>query len=98
MDLDCKLLEDTFRYLVNAGNPERSFYRIYRTNPQTKKACRWHPNVFFLSRAIFCSLYGYDKEFAGHYGDEDYRFVKFHKNHGSKPKYLAKNSGASIAI
>lgn len=90
MDLDCKLPEDTFRYLVNAGNPERSFYRIYRTDPQTKKACRGHPNVFFLSRARFFRLYGYDEEFAGHYGAEDYRFVKFHKDHGSKPKYLAK--------
>ncbi|CNL42906.1 glycosyltransferase [Yersinia proxima] len=89
-DLDCLLPEDTMRYLVNARNPGRSLYRIYRTDETTGKAYRGHPNLFFMSRARFFRLYGYDEEFAGHYGSEDYRFVKFHKDHGSTPRYLPK--------
>ncbi|WP_145393176.1 glycosyltransferase [Pantoea sp. SJZ147] len=87
-DLDHELPEKTFRYLINHKSPDRNFYKIYRKNQ--RGFYKGHSNLFFISRARFMRFWGYDEEFSGHYGAEDYRFVKFHKYHGSRQRYLPK--------
>ena len=73
-DLDHELFEETFDYLIRLRHPDRSFFKIYRNDAQgnVKKG---HSNLFFMSRARFMRHFGYDEEFSGHYGAEDYRFV-----------------------
>ncbi len=101
-DLDHELPESTFRYLINCRNPGRNFYKIYRESRENGvkkrgKVCNvgdryyGHPNTFFMSRARFMRFFGYDEEFAGNYGSEDFRFVKYQKYQGSRQHYLPKN-------
>lgn len=89
-DLDHELPETTFRYMINCRNPGRNFYKIYRESRvdgamKRGKVCNigdlyyGHPNTFFMSRAQFMRFFGYDEEFAGNYGAEDFRFVKYQK-------------------
>lgn len=101
-DLDHELPEAAFRYMINCRNPGRNFYKIYRESRENGiikrgKICNvgdmyyGHPNTFFMSRARFMRFFGYDEEFAGNYGAEDFRFVKFQKYQGSRQHYLPKN-------
>lgn len=90
-DLDHIIHENTLRYMALRRNPGRSFYKIYRNTPQNPREIKkGHSNLFFMSRARFMRFFGYDEEFAGHYGAEDYRFVKYQKYHGSIQRYLPK--------
>ncbi len=100
-DLDHELPESTFNYLINCRNPGRNFYKIYRESRENGvikrgKVCNigdmyyGHPNTFFMSRARFMRFFGYDEEFAGNYGSEDFRFVKYQKYQGSRQHYLPK--------
>lgn len=88
-DIDHIFPEHTLRELIQRRNPRSTFYKIYRKDDKgnTRKG---HPNTFFMSRARFFRFYGYDEEFAGKYGAEDYRFVKNQKYHGSMQRYLNK--------
>jgi hypothetical protein len=79
-DLDHEFPEKTLTYMVKKGECGRHFYRIYRWGPKPRP----HPNIFMISRARFMRFYGYDEEFAGNYGGEDYRFVKFQKYNGTR--------------
>ncbi|MEQ9882861.1 glycosyltransferase family A protein [Pectobacterium brasiliense] len=100
-DLDHDLPEESFRYMINCRNPGRNFYKIYRESREDGvvkrgKVCNvgdryyGHPNTFFMSRARFMRFFGYDEEFSGNYGAEDFRFVKFQKYQGSCQHYLPK--------
>jgi glycosyltransferase involved in cell wall biosynthesis len=89
-DLDHQFPEQTLRYMVDAHNPGRNFYKVYRQEPGSNHIYKGHSNLFFMSRARFMRHHGYDEEYAGNYGAEDYRFVKYHKYHGSRQKYLPK--------
>jgi len=90
-DLDHAFPAETLEYLADRPNPGRHFYKLKR-----KKAdgtyYSGHANLFFMSRARFLRFYGYDEEYCGNYGAEDYRFVKFHKYHGSKQSYLPRRA------
>jgi hypothetical protein len=79
-DLDHEFPEETLRHMVLRGECGRNFYRVYRLGNKTRP----HPNIFLLSRARFMRFYGYDEEFSGHYGSDDYRFVKIQKYHGTR--------------
>ena len=87
-DIDHVFPEHTLRELVQRRNPKSTFYKFYRKNA-TGNIHKGHPNTFFMSRARFFRFYGYDEEFTGKYGAEDYRFVKNQKYHGSRQKYLS---------
>ncbi|MGM3173672.1 glycosyltransferase family A protein [Dickeya lacustris] len=90
-DLDHIIHENTLRYMVERRNPGRSFFKIYRNSPENPgKIYKGHSNLFFMSRARFMRFFGYDEEFAGNYGAEDYRFVKYQKYQGSVQRYLPK--------
>ncbi|MEZ3501371.1 glycosyltransferase family A protein [Pantoea sp. KPR_PJ] len=88
-DLDHAFPADTLKYLVNHPNPGRNFYKLWRKKPDGS-IYKGHANLFFMSRARFLRFYGYDEEFSGHYGAEDYRFVKYQKYQGSRQGYLPK--------
>lgn len=88
-DLDHELPEHTLDYLVKHRNPGRKFYKLHRKH-NDGSFYKGHSNLFFMSRSRFLRFHGYDEEFCGHYGAEDYRFVKYHKYHGSKQGYLPK--------
>ena len=85
-DLDHEFLEETLRHMVNKKECGRNCYRISRIGKITKR----HPNIFLMSRSRYLRFYGYDEEFAGHYGAEDYRFVKIQKYYGTRMVNLSK--------
>lgn len=83
VDLDHKVLENTMHYMAYHKPCGRNIYKI-----KYEGRNKGHSNLFFLSRARFMRFFGYDEEFAGHYGAEDFRFIKVQKAHGSKQLYL----------
>ncbi|BDV42555.1 hypothetical protein GURASL_14780 [Geotalea uraniireducens] len=87
-DLDHEFPEETLRAMIEAPECGRSIYKIYRIDQHSGKSRKGHANTFFLSRARFMRFWGYDEEFSGHYGAEDYRFVKFQKAHGCRQRYF----------
>lgn len=86
-DLDHLFPPETLHYMAYRRHPGRSFFKVYRTDEQGQRQTG-HSNLFYMSRARFMRFFGYDEDFAGHYGAEDYRFVKFQKHHGSRQRYL----------
>jgi len=88
-DLDHEFPEKTLEKMVRMRECGRNFYKIYRTDEITGKIRKGHPNTFMMSRARFMRFFGYDEEFGGHYGAEDFRFVKNQKYHGSRQLYLS---------
>ena len=89
-DIDNIFPEHTLRGLVERKPCGKRFYKFWRLNRQDNSLYRGHPNIFFLSRGRFFELYGYDEEFAGSHGAEDFRFVKYQKANGSIQMHLPK--------
>lgn len=87
-DLDLMFPEETLRALVEAGPCGKSIFKFKEMDKATGELRKGHPNTFFLSRARFLRFYGYDEEFTGNYGAEDFRFVKFQKAQGSRQRYF----------
>lgn len=87
-DLDLAYPEETLRALVEYGPVGKTLFKFYEKQPDSSEVRKGHPNNFFLSRGRFMRYYGYDEEFAGHYGAEDFRFVKFQKAQGTRQKYF----------
>lgn len=89
-DIDHEFPEATLAKMVRMRECGRDFFKIYRTDPVSGRFRHGHSNIFLLSRGRFLRLYGYDEEYCGHYGAEDFRFVKHQKYHGSRQRYLSK--------
>ncbi len=89
-DLDHEFPEHTLQKMISMKMLGRKFYKIWKFHPERNEFGRPHPNTFLISRARFLRLYGYDEEYSGGYGAEDYRFVKFQKYHGSWQRHLNK--------
>lgn len=89
-DLDHELPEASMKQLVNRKPCGRHLYKIWRTHPDGQ-IYKGHANLFVLSRGRFFELHGYDEEFSGGYGAEDFRFVKYHKAMGTIQRYLPKS-------
>ena len=87
-DLDHEFPETTFEHLVKRRQCGRDFFKFHRKDPETNEWIKGHPNNFLMSRARFFRFFGYDEEFAGGHGSDDFRFVKHHKYHGSRQRYL----------
>lgn len=85
-DIDHEFPEETLHHMVHRKECGRNCYKIYRVGKGNNR----HPNIFLMSRARFLRLYGYDEEFSGHYGAEDFRFVKFQKYYGTRMMNLSK--------
>jgi len=89
-DLDHEFPEHTLQKMTQMGRLGKKFYKVWRLNREDNKIGRPHPNTFLISRGRFFELYGYDEEYSGGYGADDYRFVKFQKYHGSWQRKLPK--------
>jgi hypothetical protein len=89
-DLDHEFPEHTLKNMTEMRSLGKKFYKIWKLN-KDNKISRPHPNTFLISRGRFLELYGYDEEYSGGYGAEDYRFVKFQKYHGSWQRKLPKS-------
>jgi hypothetical protein len=90
LDLDHELPAETMRQLEKRPSCGKRLYKMYRESPDGSRVYSGHSNLFFMSRGRFFELSGYDEEFAGHYGAEDFRFVKYHKACGTLQTYLPK--------
>lgn len=89
-DLDHEFPEHTLKEMIAMRNLGKRFYKVWRKDSITGIVGRPHSNTFLISRGRFLELYGYDEEYCGGYGAEDYRFVKFQKYHGSWQRKLSK--------
>jgi len=89
-DLDHEFPEHTLRKMISMGSLGKKFYKVWRKDSDTNIIGRPHSNTFLISRGRFLGLYGYDEEYCGGYGAEDYRFVKFQKYHGSWQRKMSK--------
>ena len=87
-DLDLLFPEATLHALSEAKPCAKNIYKLHEFDEASGELRKGHPNTFFLSRARFLRFYGYDEEFAGNYGAEDFRFVKFQKSQGSRQRYF----------
>lgn len=87
-DLDIEFPEETLHAIITAPPCGKNFYKFYMRDNLTGKLCKGHSNTFLMSRARFLRFSGYDEEFSGHYGAEDFRFVKFQKAQGSRQQYF----------
>jgi O-antigen ligase len=85
-DLDLLFPEATLRALTEARPCGKNIFKLRELDEASGELRKGHPNTFFLSRARFLRFYGYDEEFAGNYGAEDFRFVKFQKSQGSRQR------------
>lgn len=83
-DIDHEFPAETLQYLVDAPHPGQRIYKFARIDNATQTFMRRHEATFFLSRGRFLRHFGYDEEFAGHYGHTDYQLFRYHKYHGSK--------------
>lgn len=89
-DLDHEVPLDSMRKLLARKPCGKRLYKIYREDTDGK-LYSGHSNMFVLSRGRFFECHGYDEEFAGNYGAEDFRFVKYHKARGTLQTYLPKS-------
>lgn len=90
LDLDHEIPAEAMAQLVKRSSCGKRLYKMYRKRNDSGKIYSGHPNLFFMSRGRFFELGGYDEEFSGNYGAEDYRFVKYNKVCGTLQKYLPK--------
>jgi len=81
-DIDICFPEKTLRYLAAREIIEYRFFKFWRWDSTLEKFRKPHSNVFFMPRGTFFKYWGYDEEYAGGHGGEDYRFVKFLKSQG----------------
>lgn len=88
-DIDLLFPEHTLQHLIDRNNPGKHMFKFWRLE-ETGRHMRPHANVFFFSRARFLKFFGYDEEFSGGYGAEDYRFVKYQKAQGTVFRKLSK--------
>ncbi len=87
-DVDFEFPQETLIALAQSAPCGRSIYKIRKKDLATGRIGKGHANTFFMSRSRFLRYYGYDEEFSGHYGAEDFRFIKFHKAQGSRQKHF----------
>lgn len=91
LDLDHEVPPEAMRRLVERSSCGKRLYKMYREEPGSGRVYKGHSNLFFMSRGRFFELFGYDEEFAGNYGAEDFRFVKYQRANGTFQTYLPKN-------
>jgi hypothetical protein len=90
LDLDHEVPAEAMRQLVKRPSCGKRLYKMYREDSDGTRIYSGHSNLFFMSRGRFFELFGYDEEFSGNYGAEDFRFVKYHKACGTLQTYLPK--------
>jgi len=82
-DLDWRINEQSFKFMLSKKNLGRKIYKV-----REKGRKKGHSNMWFMSRARFFRFYGYDEQFSGGHGGEDYFFFKIQQYNGSIFKYM----------
>ncbi len=90
-DLDHEFPESTLRALLSKPRVGNKLYKFRRKNLTDNSFYKGHPNIFLLSRGVFFEHFGLDEEFAGAYGAEDFRFVKYLKAQGINHYHLPRS-------
>lgn len=73
-DIDHLMPPKTARHLQSKEHEAHSAYRFCRVDAPDKTPYKPHPNSWFLTRALFNQIGGYDERFSGYYGtDADFR-------------------------
>jgi hypothetical protein len=73
-DMDHMVPADTWQYLQTADLSEYATYKFARVSAPSFEPYKQHPNSFFMTKAIWERIGGYDERFAGYYGtDGDFR-------------------------
>ncbi|MDN0081259.1 glycosyltransferase family A protein [Crenobacter sp. SG2305] len=88
-DVDHAFPVEVLQELVKKRPVGKQIYRFWRRDDKGAYYGA-HPNVFLLARSRFFRFFGYDEEFAGAYGADDTRFVKFQKAQGTRAWRLPK--------
>lgn len=81
-DLDHRVPEATLRHLLERRLPGRHLYKLARVDTAGQPLAS-HPNTLLMGRSRFLGLFGYDEEFAGHYGYEDGMFIRWQRYNGT---------------
>lgn len=82
-DLDWEINEEAFKFMLRKKNLGRKIYKIREFGRK-----KGHSNMWFMSRARFFKFFGYDEQFSGGHGGEDYFFFKIHQYHGDIFLYM----------
>lgn len=83
------LPQQTLEKIVKMANPANRIYKFISVAERDASVkLKSHPNTLFMSRAQFLRYYGYDEEFAGHYGREDTCFTRLQRRFGARIKRL----------
>lgn len=73
-DIDHRLPEETLRSLVESEHDPETVYRLSRRDAPAITPYKPHPNTWYLTKAMFDRVGGYDERFSGYYGtDADFR-------------------------
>jgi hypothetical protein len=88
-DVDHEVPVESMRQLLDRPPCGKRLYKMWRKDTDGRYV-KGHPNLFVMSRGRFMECHGYDEELAGHYGSDDYRFVKYQRARGSFQTYLPK--------
>ncbi len=73
-DIDHVLPVETLDVLTAAKFDPRLVYRLSRVDAPNRTPYKPHPNTWFLTKAMFEKIGGYDERFSGFYGsDADFR-------------------------
>lgn len=73
-DMDHMVPKETWLSLVNGKFDESVVYRFSRVSAPDMSPYKPHPNSWFMTKAMWDKVGGYDERFAGWYGtDADYR-------------------------
>jgi len=82
-DLDWQINEEALRFMVEKKRLGRTAYKIREAGRK-----KGHSNMWFISRARFLRFFGYDEQFSGGHGGEDYFFYRIQKYHGTHFRYM----------
>ncbi len=86
IDLDWEINEEAFKFMLSKPRLGRNIYKIRESGRK-----KGHSNMWFISRARFLRFFGYDENFSGGHGGEDYFFFKTQQYHGSIFRYMPHN-------
>jgi predicted glycosyltransferase involved in capsule biosynthesis len=79
------LPQQTLEKIVEIANPSNRIYKFAGVSERDSSVkLKSHPNTLFMSRSRFLRYYGYDEEFAGHYGREDTCFTRLQRRFGAR--------------
>lgn len=81
----------TLEKVIALGDTQDTIYKFHRLAEDDQSILAEHPNTLLMARARFLKYFGYDEEFAGHYGREDSTFTRLQRRFGAKIKTVSRS-------